>query len=291
LETGGCRTAPYRDYYDVMGASWSSVGSLNAPQAAQLGVLPSAAQVPVAATGPAATVTLAPLASRGGSRAVRLTDATGSTYWLELRAAVGRDAWLGAAGNRFGLDSGVLLRRTGRMPDTALLLDGTPSPAARWHDDLQAALPVGVPVPVAGGAFSVTVDAVTPAGAVLTVVPAAGAAVPVTPLPEGDPTPQVLAAAPDPRAAAAATTAPPAAAEAAVPVAPAAPEVPLAAAAPEPPAAPAADGALVAQPVPAAVRAAPGTDRTTPAAVAAGLGALVLAGWTVSRKRGVRSRG
>jgi hypothetical protein len=240
--------------------------------------------VPVAATGPATTVTLTPLASRGGTRAVRLTDATGSTYWLELRAAVGRDAWLGAAGNRFGLDSGVLLHRTGRMPDTALLLDGTPSTAARWDDDLQAALPVGVPVPVAGGAFTVTVGAVTAAGATLTVVPAAGAAVPVTPLPEGDPTPEVLAAAPDVRPAAPATTATAVPAEVAV-----APEVPVAAA-PEAPAAPLAADVLLTEPVPAAVRVASRAGWALPVAAAAGVGVLVLAGWTVTRKRSVRGR-
>ncbi|HYO36024.1 MAG TPA: hypothetical protein VER97_08115, partial [Geodermatophilus sp.] len=216
----------------------------------------------------------------------RLTDPTGSTYWLELRAAVGRDAWLGAAGNRFGLDSGVLLHRTGRMPDTALLLDGTPSTAARWDDDLQAALPVGVPVPVAGGAFTVTVDAVTAAGATLTVVPAPGAAVPGTPLPEGDPTPEVLAAAPDVQAAASATTADAAPADPAVAVAP---EVPVAAA-PEAPVAPVAAGVLLTEPVPSAVRVASRADWAPPVAAAAGVGVLVLAGWTVTRKRGERGR-
>jgi hypothetical protein len=293
METGACRTAPYRDYYDVMGASWREVGSLNAPQAAQLGVLPASAQLPVEAAGPATTVTLAPLGWRAGTRAVRLTDAAGSTYWLELRAAVGRDAWLGAAGNRFGLDSGVLLHRTGRMPDTALLLDGSPSPAAGWDDDLRAALPVGVPVPVAGGAFTVTVDAVTATGATLTVVPAAGAAVPVTPLPEADAAPEVLAATP-----VASTPAPdtpaPATPAAAAPTEVAAP-APVAAApeatgAPEAPAAPVVAGVQLIEPVPAAVRIASRAGWTTPAAAVAGLGVLVLTGWGLTRKRGVRVR-
>jgi Metallo-peptidase family M12B Reprolysin-like len=277
VETGACRTAAYRDYYDVMGASWSSVGALNAPQAAQLGVLPAAAQLPVAAAGPATTVTLAPLAARAGTRAVRLTDTAGSTYWLELRAAVGRDTWLGAGANRFALDSGVLLHRTGWMPDTALLLDGTPSAAAGWDDDLQAALPVGVPVPVAGGAFTVTVDAVTAAEATLTVVPAAGAAVPVTPLPAGDAAPEVLAAAP----AIAATAVPAEVAAAPQP----------AVAAPEAPAEPVAEGARVTEPVPAAVRTASGADWAPPAAAAAGLVVVALTGWTVTRKRIARTRG
>jgi hypothetical protein len=288
VETGACRTAPYRDYYDVMGASWSALGSLNAPQAAQLGVLPASALLPVETAGSATTVTLAPLGSRTGTRAVRLTDAAGGTYWLELRAAVGRDAWLAAAGNRFGLDAGVLLHRTGRMPDAALLLDGTPSPTARWDDDLRAALPVGVPVPVAGGAFTVTVDGVTAAGAMLTVVPAAGAVVPVTPLPECDPAPQVLAAAPAPPA----TALPAAAAVPAARVAPEAPVVPGTdvAATPEAPGAPVAARVLLTEPVPAAVRTASRADWTPQAAAAAGVGVLVLAGWTVTRKRGARAR-
>ena len=288
VETGACRTAPYRDYYDVMGASWREVGSLNAPRAAQLGVLPASAQLPVEAAGPATTVTLAPLGWRAGTRAVRLTDAAGSTYWLELRAAVGRDAWLGAAGNRFGLDSGVLLHRTGRMPDTALLLDGSPSPAAGWDDDLRAALPVGVPVPVAGGAFTVTVDAVTATGATLTVVPAAGAAVPVTPLPEADAAPEVLAATPVASTPAPATPAAAAPTEVAAPAPVAA--APEAAGAPEAPAAPVVAGVQLIEPVPAAVRIASRAGWTTPAAAVAGLGVLVLTGWGLTRKRGVRVR-
>ncbi|WP_157936979.1 reprolysin-like metallopeptidase [Geodermatophilus chilensis] len=287
VETGTCRTAPYRDYYDVMGASWSAMGSLNAPQAAQLGLLPASAQLPVEAAGPATTLTLAPLGARAGTRAVRLTDAAGGTYWLELRAAVGRDAWLGADGNRFGLDSGVLLHRTGRMPDTSLLLDGTPSPAAGWDDDLRAALPVGVPVPVAGGAFTVTVDAVTATGATLTVVPAAAAAVPVTPLPEGDAAPEVLAA--EPAAAPVAGPAPAAAAVATAPL-PAAVALSAPVAAAETAAAPVTAGLVLTEPVPAAVRTAPRADWAPPAAAAAGLGVVVLAGWTFTRKRGVRAR-
>ena len=244
--------------------------------------------MPVTATGPATTVTLAPLASRAGTRAVRLTDPTGSTYWLELRAAVGRDAWLGAAGNRFGLDSGVLLHRTGRMSDTALLLDGSPSPAAGWDDDLRAALPVGVPVPVAGGAFTVTVDAVTATGATLTVVPAAGAAVPVTPLPESDAAPEVLAATPVASTPAPATPAAAAPTEVAAPAPVAA--APEAAGAPEAPAAPVVAGVQLIEPVPAAVRIASRAGWTTPAAAVAGLGVLVLTGWGLTRKRGVRVR-
>jgi hypothetical protein len=173
VETGTCRTAAYRDYYDVMGASWEQLGSLNAAQADRLGVLPAGARQALAVGDPATTATLAPLGAPAGTHALRLDAADGSVYWLEYRAAGGRNSWLATAANRFGLDAGVLLHRAGEHTDTALLLDGTPSAAANWDGDLQAALPLGVPVPVGGGAFTVTVQAVTGAGATLLVQPAA----------------------------------------------------------------------------------------------------------------------
>jgi hypothetical protein len=176
VETGDCRTSAYRDYYDVMGISWERMGSLNAAQASRLGVLPAAAVQSVAAQGAATSVTVAPLAGRLGTRAVRLTDTDGVEYWLEYRTPTDRDAWL-LTGNRYGLDSGVLLRRAEtRLPDTSLLLDGTPSATAGWNADLQAALPVGTPVPVSGGDFTVVVDSMSADGAVVTVAPAPGAA-------------------------------------------------------------------------------------------------------------------
>ncbi len=266
VEGGGCRTAPYRDFYDVMGVSWDRVGSLTAAQAARLGVLPAAATQTVPAGSGTRTLTLAPLGGGAGARAVRLTDAEGTDYWLEYRTAVGRDAWL-ASDNRYRLDSGVLLHRGGALPDTSLLLDGTPSPAAGWEGDLQAALQPGVPVPVAGGELTVTVDAVTPAGATVTVVsgaPVAGTA----PTPAG-PAPAVL-----PGAGTGSTAAPAASAPVAVSARPSTP-----APAPAPGTAPATPALAAATEVPAAVAApaeatatAPtGPGWTTPALAAGGL--------------------
>src|SRR4051812_33300185 len=176
LDSGPCRTAAYRDYYDVMGASWSQLGTLTAAQADRLGVLPPTARADVVPGGDAATYPLAPLAAASGTRAVRMTATDGSVYWLEYRAPTGQDAWLGTAANRFSLDAGVLLHRAGGFPDTSLLLDGTPTAASGWDGDLQDALPVGAPVSVDGGAFTVTVQAVTAVGAAVTVVPGPGAA-------------------------------------------------------------------------------------------------------------------
>jgi hypothetical protein len=188
VDTGTCRTVGYRDFYDVMGVSWSQLGSLNAAQAARLGVLPAAQERTVFLKDPARTVTLAPLAGRGGMRALRLTDADGSQYWLEYRTAAGQDGWLGTANDVYGLQAGVLLHRTGDLPDTALLLDGTPSAAAGWDADYSEALPVGSPVTVSGGHFAIEVQAITAAGAVVRVVPSAPTAAAVPPAPQS-PTP------------------------------------------------------------------------------------------------------
>jgi hypothetical protein len=171
-ETGSCRTAGYRDYYDVMGASWRQLGSLNAPQAADLGVLPATARRDLSVWGGSAAVTLAPLAGRTGTRALRLTDASGVDYWLEYRAGTGRDAWLTRNKGSHGLETGVLLRRAGAFPDTSLLLDPTPSAAGAWDADFRSALPVGVSVRVADGQFTVVVDAVDAGGATVRIVPA-----------------------------------------------------------------------------------------------------------------------
>jgi len=180
VESASCRTVGYRDYYDVMGVSWSQLGSLNAAQAARLGVLPTAAQQALAVSGAPLTVTLTPISGRTGTRAVRLTDAEGVDYWLEYRPAVGRDTWLSTTANRFALDPGVLLRRGEGMPDTSVLLDATPSSAGAWDADRQAALPVGAAVPVSGGDFTVVLDGVGPAGAVVTITPS-GSTAPAAP--------------------------------------------------------------------------------------------------------------
>ncbi|SDE27846.1 LGFP repeat-containing protein [Blastococcus fimeti] len=170
LDSGTCRTRAYYDLYDVMGASWERVGSLNVVQAAQLGVLPSATRVDLTAGGRGQTVTLSPVSGRSGTRAVRLTDAAGRQHWLELRTASGRDSWLGTAASWPGLEAGVLLRRAGTASDSSLLLDGSPSRTGGWDGDVRSALPPGVPSTVAGGDFVVTVQSQTATSAVVAIV-------------------------------------------------------------------------------------------------------------------------
>jgi hypothetical protein len=171
VEGAACRTVGYRDLYDVMGVSWSRMGSLNAPQAARINLLPAAQTQALTVQDAVTTTTLAPLSGTTGTRALRLTDAAGTDYWLEYRTATGQDAWLGTDADGRRLETGVLLRRAGTLPNTSVLLDGTPGPAAGWEVDFQAALPLGVAVPVSGGDFSVVVQDVSASGAVVTVTP------------------------------------------------------------------------------------------------------------------------
>ncbi len=197
LENGNCRTTGYRDLYDVMGASWRHLGSLSAPQAALLGALPAGATRDLGVRDAPTELVLSPMAARTGTRAVRLVDAAGTAYWLEYRAATGRDAWLARrADNPYRLETGVLLRRAAEFPDTSVLLDATPTTADGWDADFQTALPLGVPVVLAGGDFTVTVAALTDGGATLAVVPAAPAASGSTaaPAPRDPGTGRVLAA-------------------------------------------------------------------------------------------------
>jgi hypothetical protein len=175
VEGSSCRTVAYRDYYDVMGVSWAQLGSLNAPQAARLDLLPASQVRALTVRGTAATAELAPLAGGAGTRAMRLTDAEGVDYWVEYRTATGRDAWLGTPEDLRALGSGVLLRRAGGLPDTSVLLDATPAAAAGWDADFQTVLPIGTAVPVSGGDFSIVVRSVSAAGALVTVTPTAPA--------------------------------------------------------------------------------------------------------------------
>ncbi|MGY2129961.1 hypothetical protein [Blastococcus sp. SYSU DS0617] len=210
VESGSCRTTGYRDFYDVMGASWRQLGSLSAPQAAQLGVLPAAALLDRDVHDAPASAVLTPAGTRTGTRALRLTDAEGTAYWLEYRTATGADAWLGRpAENRYALQTGVLLRRASEFPDTTVLLDGTPSPTEGWAGDLQAALPVGVPVTLSGGDFTVTVRSLTAGRATLDVVPTATpTTAPARPAPREEGTGQLVAGAGDSAAAVAAARVP-----------------------------------------------------------------------------------
>ncbi len=152
--TNGCRSAGYRDWYDVMGISWSNMGTLNVVHANALGVMTTADRADV--TVPTRAL-LAPVSGLTGMRALKLVDGS-TTYWVEFRPASGRDAWL--TGNYPGLVGGVVVRRSDPGdPKGSLVLDGSPTgtiDANDWN------LPVGVgsTLSVASGRFRVRVESV-----------------------------------------------------------------------------------------------------------------------------------
>ena len=170
VDIGSCWTNAYYDYYDVMGISWSQVGSLNVAQAARIHLLGPAQQQTVSWPGTPTTVTLAPVSGRSGVRGVKLVGADGTVDWLEYRPATARDSWISST----VLQSGVLLRQAGSGGDTSLLLDGTPRSRSKWDGDYQDALPGGTGVTVAGGSFVVTVTGITAGAATVSVVPTTG---------------------------------------------------------------------------------------------------------------------
>ena len=184
-----------------MGVSWAQLGSLNAPQAARLGVLPAAQQQALTVQSGATTVTLAPFSGRTArgrcGSPTPTASTTGSSTGRRPAATPGSVRRTTATGCRPACSCAA----PSGLPDTSLLLDGTPTAAAGWNGDLQEALPVGTAVPVSGGDFTVVVtSADAPTGAVLTVTPtppAAAAAAAPAPGPGGSGS-RVLPGAPDP---------------------------------------------------------------------------------------------
>jgi hypothetical protein len=170
LDRGTCAVRPYDDLYDVMGVSWGPVGSLNAPHAARLGVLPAGSAPTVRAGAAPVQHVLSRVGARTGTRALRLVDADGDRYWLEYRTPTGRDGWLRTPDNSVGLQSGVQVRLATDGSDTSLLLDGTPSRAAGRDRDVRVALPGSVPVVVGNERFAVSVLAAGPDSARVQVV-------------------------------------------------------------------------------------------------------------------------
>ncbi|SDF43311.1 Metallo-peptidase family M12B Reprolysin-like [Blastococcus aurantiacus] len=165
---GRCVLVPYLDWYDPMG-NFDQLGTFTAQHQFDLGRLPAAQRREVSNVTGAATATLAPISGRSGVRAVRISVDAATQYWLEYRPAVGQDAWL--ADDRltwYRLDAGVQLRKTGGgWARESLLLDPTPGPDA-YRSDGTWSVPVGGTVRLPGG-YAVSVQSVTPAGAVVRV--------------------------------------------------------------------------------------------------------------------------
>ena len=158
-----CRQVSYRDYYDVMGASWGRFGTLSAGHADRLGLLGAGVQ---AVTSPA-TATLRPISGLSGLRALRVQDPGGGTYYVEFRPASGRDAYLASPCSTCPpLEPGVLVRRA-VADDGTVLLDPTPSGST---GDWSQALSQGRVLVTASRRVQVRVDALTATGATVSVL-------------------------------------------------------------------------------------------------------------------------
>lgn len=171
LSGNNCWQYSQGDNYDVMGSSWDELGSLSAPQAFSLGVLPYE-QMAFAAWSDNAThdVPLTAIALQTGIQAVRLDSSAGTQFWLEYRGAVGQDAWLADPARNFaGLDQGVILHVSAAQgaDDTDELLDATPSPQSGWDADYQTAITPGHSVWLSGLDFYITVRSASASQAVV----------------------------------------------------------------------------------------------------------------------------
>lgn len=158
----GCTTVGYRDYYDVMGTSWQTLGSLAAPQAERLGLLSSTSML---RTSTPTKVRLLPM-TRDGLRVLRI-DEPDASYYVEYRTPTMWDSWLGS--NWRGLDAGVLVRR--HNPDSSggtLLLDGSVAAGTRTSD-WKSAMQPGTSLRTASGRTTIRVDSADGDGATVSV--------------------------------------------------------------------------------------------------------------------------
>lgn len=115
-----CQEQEYGDLYDIMGAATGQMGSLSGAHLHTLGLAPEGSWVEATGT---QTVTLEPVGGLTGQRFLELPG-DGVTHVVELRTAVGRDAFVGTNPSAtFG--PGVVVRRidpAGPGQHTALLV-------------------------------------------------------------------------------------------------------------------------------------------------------------------------
>jgi len=88
----GCQVRPYDDLMDVMGFSGANYGegNLNAVHLSGMNLLPTAVRR-IAASSGVTTARIAPLSTTTNSRALKITDPSGASYFVEYRTSSGRD--------------------------------------------------------------------------------------------------------------------------------------------------------------------------------------------------------
>lgn len=159
VESGTCSSESYMDFLDVMGIGHNHTGHLSAGHLQRIGLVPGGGML--TAVG-GEDLTLAPVSSGSGVRALRLLD-SGKTYYVEYRTAVGRDAWLGSSPYP-DWRPGLYVTRVDSGRGETQLLDLRPGTTG--HD-----LPVGASWSSASGAWTVSLAGTSAAGARVTVAP------------------------------------------------------------------------------------------------------------------------
>ena len=138
----GCQTNAYDDLFDVMGYSGTNFGegNLNAVHLDGMDLLPNAVQKIPANSG-VTTARITPLSTTTNNRTLKITDPSGTSYFVEYRTNSGRDA---AAGLTYFKPSwGVrVLRDDPQAPASAgsYELDATPTSLSSDYD---RRIPVG----------------------------------------------------------------------------------------------------------------------------------------------------
>lgn len=175
----GCQAKAYDDLFDVMGYSGTGYGegNLNAVHLDGMRLLPGAVRKVAAGSG-VTTARITPLSTTTGNRTLKVTDASGVSYFVEYRTYSGRDA-VGAS-NPWRPAWGVrVLREDPMAPASAgsYELDATPTRSA---GDYNRSIPVGGTFTAASRKLSIVVNAADATGATLTITSSATAVVPST---------------------------------------------------------------------------------------------------------------
>ena len=165
-----CSTHAYWDTHDIMAVSWQNQGYLNASHLRTLGLLDPTSESTPTDNG---SVTLAPLSSGTGMRALTLSDG-GNRYVVEFRQAVGLDSWLSSTSG-WGAP-GVLIHRefdqsttdgANFAPRESFVLDGNPSTPDANFGETHTEFPTGTWISLAGGRLGIRVVSQSSTGAVI----------------------------------------------------------------------------------------------------------------------------
>jgi hypothetical protein len=175
----GCQANAYDDLLDVMGYSGTNYGegNLNAVHLSGMNLLPAAVRT-IAASSGVTSVRVAPLSTTTDGRALKITDPSGASYFVEYRTSSGRDTV--AARNPWRPSLGVRVMRDDPAVPAAggsYELDATPTSLS--SSDYNRSIPVGATFRSASKGLSINVASQDATGASLTITNLAAPVLPV----------------------------------------------------------------------------------------------------------------